>query len=97
MKKLIITVAAALLMGLSYQMGHNHGQVENQELNDRALAESPMCWGDALMENFVLDVVDESDFWYECDSTAFRDLPENSSEWYLAVCLEYARWEAKVN
>ena len=43
------------------------------------------------MENYVLDVVDETDFWDVCDSTAFNCYDENTSEWYLAVIIEYER------
>ena len=46
-----------------------------------------------LLENFVMDVVDETDFWFECDSTAFSMYEENTTEWYFAVVIEYARWE----
>lgn len=92
MKKVLITIDAALIMCVAaYQIGNHNGMVTNQEINDKALAESPMCQGDVIMENFVLDVVDESEFWECCDSTAFADFAENSSEWYFAVCLEYAR------
>ena len=38
------------------------------------------------------DVVDETDFWDECDSTSFRDLDENSPEWMLNVIIEYTKW-----
>ena len=46
-----------------------------------------------LMENYILDVVDETDFWDECDSTSFRDLAENSPEWMFNVIMEYRTWE----
>lgn len=45
-----------------------------------------------LMENYIMDVVDETDFWDECDSTSFKDLAENSPEWMLNVIIEYTKW-----
>lgn len=45
-----------------------------------------------MMENYILDVVDESDFWFECDSTAFADYAENNPEWMFTVCMEYQKW-----
>lgn len=48
-----------------------------------------------LLENFVMDVVDETDFWWECDSTAFSMYEENTTEWYFAVVIEYARWSGQ--
>lgn len=40
-------------------------------------------------EKYVCDVVDETDFWFECDSTAFNKYEENTTEWYMAVVMEY--------
>ena len=51
----------------------------------------PVCWGDVLMEDYLLDVIDETDFWEECDSTAFSCYEYLTSEWYLAVICEYNR------
>ncbi len=81
--------AGVLCLGacfVTYAEGHERG-MEKAALQP---TESP-CWGDLLLEDYVLDVVDETDFWEGCDSTAFSHYEENTSEWYLAVCLEYAR------
>ena len=86
--RIILTlIACVCLCVMSYTYGHEHGQSVNQDSN----MPEQICWGDLLMENYVLDVVDETDFWEVCDSTAFSIYVENTSEWYLAVCLEYAR------
>ena len=89
----IVTLAAfmagVLCLGMcfvTYAEGHERG-MENAALQPSGAP----CWGDILMEDYVLDVVDETDFWEVCDSTAFSVYEENTSEWYLAVCLEFAR------
>lgn len=87
MKQFITVILIAAMCWLSYNTGAKRA-IERME--PESSTEEP-CWGDILMENYVLDVVDESDFWEVCDSTAFDCYMENSSEWYLAVCLEYAR------
>lgn len=46
---------------------------------------------ESLLEDYVMDVVDETEFWSVCDSTAFNMYKENTTEWYFAVCMEYAR------
>ena len=44
-----------------------------------------------ILENYLMDVVDETDFWETCDSTAFNMYEENSPEWMLQVIIEYTR------
>lgn len=92
------TIVSSFLLGLAvgcstYFAGVRRGSAEaRRELVEKT--ETPIeqpCWGDILMENYVLDVVDETGFWEVCDSTAFNIYEENTSEWYLAVCLEYAK------
>lgn len=78
-------VCAFFMCALSYEYGRERGEREGRE----SIGEP--CWGDVLMEDYVLDVVDETNFWEVCDSTAFSQYEENTSEWYLAVCLEFAR------
>lgn len=43
-----------------------------------------------LLCNYVLDVVDESDFWDLCDSARFQG-EADTPEWYLSVIIEYQR------
>lgn len=87
MKQFITVILIAAMCWLSYNTGAKRAVARVQE----ECAKTETCWGDVLMENYVLDVVDESDFWEVCDSTAFNCYEELTSEWYLAVCLEYAR------
>ncbi len=88
--RIVLTlIACACMCVISYTYGYEHCQSENQERSD--IVPEQRCWGDILMEDYVLDVVDETDFWEVCDSTAFSIYEENTSEWYLAVCLEFAR------
>ena len=41
------------------------------------------------LENYVIDVIDEGDWWETCDSTAFSMYEPESLEWYFAVVTEY--------
>ncbi|MCR4849036.1 MAG: hypothetical protein K5920_09350 [Bacteroidales bacterium] len=97
MKK-ILTIFAALAMGCAcYFTGYSRGNENGSADARRELAETsetwvePVCWGDVLMEDYLLDVIDETDFWEECDSTAFSCYEYLTSEWYLAVICEYNR------
>lgn len=85
----IAAIALAIAVGIgSYRAGKSDGTEQA-----RAEFESTLepCWGDILMEDFVLDVVDETNFWEVCDSTEFSGYQEYSSEWYLAVICEFSR------
>ena len=83
MRRFLVIVLTAAMCWLSYNTGAKRAVARVQEEG----AKTEICWGDVLMENYVLDVVDESDFWEVCDSTAFNCYEELTSEWYLAVCL----------
>lgn len=47
----------------------------------------------SVLENYLMDVVDETDFWETCDSTKFSMYEENSPEWMLQVIIEYTRMQ----
>lgn len=86
MKKLLIAIAlyVAFMGGQAFEA---HRQADRNSL--------PVEYdfsGVDYMENYIMDVVNETDFWYECDSTSFRDLDENSPEWMLNVIIEYTKW-----
>ena len=92
--RIVLTLMAAYLVAfVAYSKGKSYGMAEaNRQYTEQTeLHVEPVCWGDIVMEDFVLDVVDETDFWELCDSTAFNCYDVNTSEWYLAVILEYAR------
>ena len=89
MKKLTFIAAIALVVLFSIG-AFSEGKVRGYEAAKAELSKE-ICWGDVLMENYVLDVVDETDFWDVCDSTAFNAYVPYTSEWYLAVCCEFSR------
>ena len=87
MKQFITVILIAAMCWLSYNTGAKRA-IERME--PESATEEP-CWGDVLMEDYLLDVIDETDFWEECDSTAFNCYEYLTSEWYLAVICEYNR------
>lgn len=87
MKQFITVILIAAMCWLSYNTGAKRA-IERME--PESATEEP-CWGDVLMEDYLLDVIDETDFWEECDSTAFSCYEYLTSEWYLAVICEYNR------
>lgn len=90
MRIILAVIVAAIIGCVCYSAGHSRGYAQaNQEF-----PECGPCWGDVLMEDYLLDVIDETDFWEECDSTAFSCYEYLTSEWYLAVICEYAKWDA---
>ena len=88
-----MVMALYLVAFLSYSKGEADATAEANRIHaeQSEVFVDEVCWGDEVMENYVLDVVDETDFWDVCDSTAFNCYDENTSEWYLAVIIEYER------
>lgn len=86
MKKLLIAISlvVAFMAGESFEA--------RRQANANSLPTEYDFSGIDLMENYIMDVVDETDFWESCDSTSFRDLDENSPEWMLNVIIEYTKW-----
>lgn len=92
--RIVIIVLAAFVAGVlclgacfaCYGDGYERGMAQAE----KEISGAP-CWGDILMEDYVLDVVDETAFWEVCDSTAFNIYEQNTSEWYLAVICEFSR------
>lgn len=85
MKKLLLVISlyVAFMCGQTFEM---HRQADRNTL--------PIGYdfsGIDYMENYIIDVVDESDFWYDCDSTAFNMYAENSPEWMIEVIAAYNR------
>lgn len=87
MKKLLIAIALVVSFWGGQAFESHRCSAENQ------VPEGYDFSGIDLMENYILDVVDETDFWYECDSTAFNMYDENSPEWMLQVIIEYTKWD----
>jgi hypothetical protein len=87
MKKVLIAIAlyVAFMAGQSFEA--HRCSAENQ------VPEGYDFSGVDMMTNYILDVVDETDFWESCDSTAFNMYAENSPEWLFAVCMEYQKWD----
>ena len=46
-----------------------------------------------VLQNYLIDVIDETDFWYECDSTQFNSYKESTPEWMLQVIISYTIWD----
>jgi hypothetical protein len=86
MKKLLIAIAlyVAFMSGQAFE-AHRQADCNN-------LPTEYDFSGIDYMENYIMDVVDETDFWYECDSTAFNMYDENSPEWMVEVIAAYNRW-----
>jgi len=91
---ILAAIVVAFMCGQAFE-SRNTNQPGAFYCADNTLPEGYDFSGIDLMENFVLDIVDETDFWYECDSTAFSEYAENSPEWYFAVCIEYTKWNER--
>ena len=50
-----------------------------------------------VLENYILDVVSESDFWEESDAIDFIDYEEYTPEWMLDVIVAYTQWYTNQN
>lgn len=50
---------------------------------------------DDVAENYLLDVIDETDFWYECDSAVINQYDVDDPSWMLNVIIEYTKWSNK--
>lgn len=86
MKKLLLLCA----LGVAFMVGEtvNQHRLDNQIQMERAEKLSEVN----VMTNYLLDVVDESDFWDEIDSTKLGVYEEDSPEWMLNVIIEYTKW-----
>ena len=84
-----------VLLGIALYVAFMGGQAfeAHRQADRNSLPAGYDFSGIDLMENYILDVVDETDFWDECDSTSFKDLAENSPEWMFNVIREYERWD----
>lgn len=87
MKKLLIAISLIVAFWAGQAFEAHRCSAEN------TLPEGYDFSGVEMMENYIMDVIDETDFWEMCDSTSFRDYAENSPEWMFNVILEYKNWE----
>ena len=85
MKKLLIAIAlyVAFMGGQAFEA--------HRQADCNTLPEGYDFSGVDYMENYIMDVVDETDFWEVCDSTAFNMYAENSPEWMVEVIAAYNR------
>lgn len=87
MKKVLlgsITLFVAFWAGQAFEAR----RLDNQIQMERAEKLSEV----STMTNYLLDVVDETDFWDEVDSTKLGVYEEDSPEWMLNVIIEYTKW-----
>lgn len=89
MKKLLLCCIMYLAFMCGQTFESHRCSAENQ------IPEGYDFSGVDMMTNYILDVVDETDFWEYCDSTAFNMYAENSPEWLFAVCMEYQKWDCQ--
>ena len=86
MKKLLIAIS--LVVAFWAGQAFEAHRLDNQIQMERAEKLSEV----STMTNYLLDVVDESDFWDEVDSTKLGVYEEDSPEWMLNVIIEYTKW-----
>lgn len=89
MKKFINLSLCACVCAVAFGIGRLSAGSESREPENVANA-SEMQQENGLLCNYVLDVVDESDFWDLCDSARFQG-ETDTPEWYLSVIIEYQR------
>ena len=84
-----LTILAAIVVAFMCGQAFESRNTNKQPASCTYTYEDTELSTEDLLENFVMDVVDETDYWDVTDSTAFRDYEENTSEWYLAVIVDY--------